>query len=156
MSTIIKAPNEYEEDGFKVFLAGTIDNGDSIDWQKHTEEYLGDLDITILNPRRNDWDLNTKSTIDNPDFRKQVEWELDALSNADLIFFYFAPHSKSPITLLELGLYAEGSNIVLVCPEEFWRKGNVDIVAKRYGISVFENLESGLALVRTTALWELE
>lgn len=40
----------------------------------------------------------------NPQFRQQVEWELNALSVADLIVFYFDPATRSPITLLELGL----------------------------------------------------
>ena len=37
----------------------------------------------------------------------------------------------SPISLLELGLYATTGKLRLICPEGFWRKGNVDIVAYR-------------------------
>jgi len=51
-----------DKEGFKIFLAGTIDNGDSTNWQqnyinttiRHKDE-LGNEDIVIYNPRRDDW-----------------------------------------------------------------------------------------------------
>ena len=39
-----------------VFLAGTIDEGNSIDWQTSLISQIADLDVTILNPRRKIWD----------------------------------------------------------------------------------------------------
>ena len=46
-----------ETEKFKsIFLAGTIDNGDSIDWQKKLIEKFKDIDIKIYNPRREHWD----------------------------------------------------------------------------------------------------
>ena len=44
---------EYQDDNTKIFLAGTIDNGDSIDWQKEVCYFFGSKeDISIFNPRR--------------------------------------------------------------------------------------------------------
>ena len=57
---------------------------------------------------------------------------------------YLDPDSKAPISLLELGLYADRANIILVCPEGYWRKGNVDIVAEVYDIPVFTGLWDGI------------
>ena len=70
-----------------------------------------------------------------------MEWELKGLETADVVAFYFAPGTKSPITLLELGLLAKSKNVIACCPEGFWRKGNVDIVCERFGISTVEDLQ---------------
>jgi hypothetical protein len=73
-------------------------------------------------------------SIDEPMFREQVEWELDGLERADLIAMWFAPQTKSPITLLELGLTARSGRLLVGCPDGFWRKGNVEVVCARYGV----------------------
>lgn len=138
---VIEAPNKLEFSNNSIFLAGTIDNGDSFDWQSEVIKTLNGFDITILNPRRKDWDSSWKQTIDDPQFNEQVNWELDALDKADFILMYFAPESKSPISLLELGLYANSNKLIVCCPDGFYRKGNVEIVCKRYGISLFNSLE---------------
>ncbi|MEC7119524.1 MAG: nucleoside 2-deoxyribosyltransferase domain-containing protein, partial [Pseudomonadota bacterium] len=83
-----------------------------------------------------------------PNFRQQVEWELAALEQADLIFIYFAAGSHSPISLLELGLHAQSGKLIIVCPEGFWKKGNVDIVAHRFGLPVFKDLNAGLICLK--------
>jgi hypothetical protein len=62
------------------------------------------------------------------------------MENADLIALYFDPKTKSPISLLELGLFANSKKLVVCCPEGFWRKGNVDVVCERYGIRQVEDL----------------
>jgi hypothetical protein len=36
--------------------------------------------ILVLNPRREDWDSSWIQSIDNPQFREQVEWEIYALT----------------------------------------------------------------------------
>jgi len=156
MSIVVKAPNEYVKDRFTVFLAGTIDNGDSFDWQKEAETYLDDLDIIILNPRRDDWDSSIVANSNNAPFNEQVNWELAGLALADVVLFYFAPNSKSPVSMLELGICLETQNVIIVCPEDFWRKSNIEITAKRYGVGIFESLETGLAMLRTKALWSEE
>jgi hypothetical protein len=47
---------------------------------------------------------------------------------------YFDPNTKSPISLLELGLFAKSGKMIVCCPNGFWRKGNVDIVSQPHGI----------------------
>lgn len=53
---------------------------------------------------------------------------------------YFDPNTKSPISLLELGLYATSKKLHVICPEGFWRKGNVDIICKKYDIPLYETI----------------
>ena len=149
MARIIKPPVSYA--GMNkptIFLAGTIDNGTSPDWQKMVEQALFDLDILILNPRRDEWDATWEQSIHNPQFKEQVTWELDGLERADVILMYFAPGSKSPITLLELGLFAHMQKLFICCPVGFWRRGNVEVVADRYDLSLFEELDALLVAVR--------
>lgn len=140
-AAILYPPNEETPTLPSVFLAGSIEMGTAIDWQKDLVAALADLPITIFNPRRPDWDPSWPQTKDSPQFREQVEWELAHLGRADVIALYFAPGTKSPISLLELGLFAETGKIICCCPEGFWRKGNVDIVCERRGIKVHEHFD---------------
>lgn len=125
-----------------IFLAGSIDMGQAEDWQTILIQRFKATDkICILNPRRKDWDSSWEQKIDNPQFLEQVHWELDGMEKADLVIFYFAPGSKAPITLLELGLNAQKGKALVCCPEGYWRKGNVDIVCQRFGIPQVASLE---------------
>lgn len=130
-----------------VFLAGSIEMGQAEDWQLAATERIaasGQFD-QVYNPRRDDWDATWAQELTNPEFYKQVTWELEHLETATDVFFYFAPGTKSPITLLELGLTAKfNSRIIVVCPDGFWRKGNVDIVCSRLGYPVYKTLDEGL------------
>jgi hypothetical protein len=120
--------------GPSLFLAGSIAMGHAEPWQQTMEAALQHLPITILNPRRDDWDATWVQEIANSHFAAQVTWELDALERADWIAMYFSPDTQAPITLLELGLFARSGRLVVCCPPGFWRKGNIDVVCERYGI----------------------
>lgn len=124
-----------------IFLAGSIEMGKAVNWQDKVIELLSDTDCIIFNPRRDDWDSSWVQSIDNPQFKEQVMWELKALEYADKILMYIDPNTKSPITLLELGLFARDGTLVVCCPDGFYRKGNVDIVCKFYGIEQVDSLE---------------
>lgn len=148
-SITIQSPNPLPDDGrISVFLAGSIDMGGSVDWQAQVARELADEGVILLNPRRDDWNPAWKPSADEPEFRRQVEWELAALQRADVIAMYFAPGSQSPVTLLELGLHASSGKLLLACPDGFWRKGNVDITADRYHVPRFESLPELVAAVR--------
>lgn len=135
MAVILKPPGPLAVGARKsVFLAGSIEMGRAEPWQARMEEALAELDVAILNPRRDQWDESWVQSIDNPEFREQVEWELHGQELATVVAMYFAPETKAPITLLELGLAARGGRVVVCCPEGFWRKGNVEVVCARHAI----------------------
>src|SRR5687768_10220184 len=108
MALIVKppAPLPWQDPQPKVFLAGSIEMGRAEPWQQVLEQYLADAHCLILNPRREEWDESWVQSIDNAQLREQVEWELAAQEQADLIALYFSPGTQAPITLLELGLFA--------------------------------------------------
>jgi len=137
-----------------VFLAGSIEMGAAEKWQDRVIEAVLDLPITILNPRRDDWDSSWVQSIDNPQFREQVEWELECLERANRVVFYLSPGTKSPITLLEIGAFTRhrGQRALVCCPEGFWRKGNIDIFCRRYDVPKVETLEDVVAWIRTSVV----
>ena len=124
--TIIHAPEKFRS----IFLAGSIEMGSAEEWQK---KVIADLsnDWIILNPRRTDWDSSWEQKKSNPQFFEQVSWELEAQEDASLIAMYFDEETKSPITLMELGLFAATRKLIVCCPEDYWKEGNVDIVCDR-------------------------
>ena len=144
----IHPPHDFSEHSPSIFLAGSIEMGKAVDWQADLVTQLADLAVTFLNPRRPSWDSSWKQSIDNPVFAEQVNWELDALEHADLVAMYFAPGTQSPISLLELGLFATSGKLIVCCPEGFWRKGNVDIVCARNGIQQVGSLDELVAEIR--------
>jgi hypothetical protein len=139
------APDPIHLHRTNIFLAGTIDMGNSHDWQQdfidRIEPSCESKDVAIFNPRRKKRNSDWSQTIDNEPFNEQVNWELNALEQADYIVMFLEKNSKSPISLLELGLFADSGKLLVCCEEGFWRKGNVDIVCKRKGIKTFLGLE---------------
>ncbi|GAB4395503.1 MAG: hypothetical protein OHK0053_03930 [Microscillaceae bacterium] len=134
-----------------VFLAGSIAQGAAEEWQSALIEQLGHWPGRVLNPRRPDWNPQWAQSILHLDFRAQVEWELEGLERADLIVMYLAPDTQSPISLLELGLWARSQKMVVACPEGFWRKGNVDIVCHRYQIQQVAHWQDFIPLILALA-----
>ena len=130
-----------------VFLAGSIEMGAAPDWQSALARELA-VDATFLDPRRAEWDSSWRQSIDEPQFRGQVEWELDGLERADVIAMWFVPETKSPITLLELGLFAKSGKIVVGCPPGFWRRGNIEVVCARFGAPLVADWDAFVAAVR--------
>ncbi len=148
-SELVRSPAPVPaDDRLKVFLAGSIDMGGTQDWQAQLARELADEGVVLLNPRREDWNPAWKPVAEEPEFRRQVEWELTALQRADVIAMYLAPGSQAPVSLLELGLHAGSGKVLLACPDGFWRKGNVDIVAQRYGIPRYDSLPALAQAVR--------
>ena len=154
MIRVITAPTAWMKEDVRevsIFLAGSIEMGAAVDWQTEITNELTRMQetyiknniawarpITILNPRRTDWNSTWIQSIDHPQFNQQVTWELDSLERADYVYMHFDPKTKSPITLLELGLCApmKRDKLIINCAKGFWRKGNVEIMAARYGCTI--------------------
>jgi hypothetical protein len=161
MITLIKPDNEtlpQPEDRISIFLGGTIEMGNSEDWQTEIYNRLKDVDDTIgffdnidvFNPRRDSWDSSWVQEQANPQFNGQVNWELDNIEDSDIIFFNILPDSKSPITLMEIGLCKDkGTSVIVCCPDGFYRKGNVDVICSRYGMQQYKDIDSAFGALLT-------
>jgi len=119
---------------FTVFTAGSIEMGKAVQWQNRMATMLSDLPITVCNPRKGQWNSAVTPEAKHQDFRDQVSWELAGLEQADVIIFFFDVATKSPVSLLELGLWAGSDRVIVCCNDKFWRQGNVKITCERYGV----------------------
>ena len=134
--TISNLPNKPNSKS--VFLAGTIDNGDSLNWKNKTIIELMNLginDIEIYNPRREHWNPNPSKE----EMECQIKWEQEYLDKADFIAMVLLDDSKSPISLLELGLYAKSNKLIVFCTPDFYRWDNVRLTCEKYNIQLVES-----------------
>ena len=134
--TISKLPNKSNSKS--VFLVCTIDNGDSLNWQDKTIIELINLginDIEIYNPRREHWNPNPSKE----EMEYQIKWEQDHLDKANFIAMVLLDDSKSPISLLELGLYAKSNKLIVFCTPNFYRWDNVRLTCEKYNIELVQD-----------------
>lgn len=107
-----------------VFLAGTIEMGNSEDWQADAIHKLKNLDVAIFNPRR-------VLAPEDKEIANQISWELNSIDRCDFIFMFLAPFTISPISLYELGLLqggkADNKKVILCCHPQYSRKTNIEV-----------------------------
>jgi hypothetical protein len=147
-SIVIKPPTNYfnRTNNVYVFLAGSIEMGSAEPWQDQIIERFNE-NVVFFYPRRDDWDSTWDHNSDK--FNEQVNWELDMLEDADIILLYFDPSTKSPISLLELGLYARSRKLLVCCPDGFWRQGNVRVVCERYNVPYFTDKDTWMKAIKS-------
>jgi len=101
---LVTAPETIPVDS-DLFLAGGIT--DCPDWQAEALFYLGNSDLTILNPRREFYSDTTSA-------QEQIEWEYKALHTVPIVSFWFPEETLCPITLYELGVFSQKPEVKLV------------------------------------------
>lgn len=145
-----KEDKHYFDNTFKIFLAGTIDNGESDDWQygvflslaMYTEifpensKYYNLPNFTVFSPRRKNWNKN----FSKEELEEQIRWEQEKLDEADLIVMVLKDDSKSPISLLELGLYGPSGKLICFCTENFYRFTNVEMTCNKWLIPLYKTV----------------
>lgn len=152
----IKAPVDYYEllddytESQRVFLAGSIEMGTAENWQKQVVKKMKPYRGLIFNPIRKDWDSSWEQSITCKPFVEQVQWEQNAIADAGIIFFYFQPGTKSPISLLEFGqvCFSDQKYVIVCCPDGFWRKGNIEVICGNEYIPLFDNLDDATDMLQ--------
>ncbi|MBC8143753.1 MAG: nucleoside 2-deoxyribosyltransferase domain-containing protein [Armatimonadetes bacterium] len=133
---VITAPDEAPVCAPSLFLAGGISA--CADWQKQIIALLAHTDLTLINPRREAFDLQDKSVAE-----AQIRWEYRRLREASAVLFWFPPETLCPITLFELGGALERNAPVFVgCDPGYARRADVitQTALARPGIRVTETL----------------
>ncbi|KAJ5093560.1 hypothetical protein N7456_009421 [Penicillium angulare] len=143
LNQIIYAPSNEPPRGIKsIFLAGSTNRVANYDWREVLSAALSDLPVTIYNPNRADWDSSWREEVSFVPYREQVEWELEKQDIADFVIIYFHPATQASVSLLEFGLCARTpGKAIVVCPEGYWKRGNVQIVCGKYGIEMMESFD---------------
>ena len=135
-------------EGYTIFLAGSIEQGSAENWQLKAEEALKNYNVTIYNPRRDDWNGDWAQIENSPEFNHQVNWELNNLEKVDFIVMNLIPGTYSPISLNELGRFYQ-KDMIVCCPVGFWRRGNVQINCTRDRIPLYNDFDSMFGAMMT-------
>jgi len=119
----IECPAEWtpQTSELSVFLAGGISNCDN--WQPRMAQLLSNCDMTVVNPRRSNFDLNSVDMA-----KKQIEWEHKYLQKVSTVLFWFPSETLCPITLLEYGKWmVREKKIFLGIHPEYKRKLDLEV-----------------------------
>lgn len=142
VAQIIRAPKRQPFSHKTVlFLAGTTATQGQEDWRRVVLEAIKGYPVTVLDPVRTDWDDSWVEDVEFDPFRKQVEWELDMQEEANTIAMFFDPSKEGMVSLLELGLCARSDKAIVACPRGYVKRGNVQLVCRRFGIRVVDSAE---------------
>jgi hypothetical protein len=95
--------DDVEAERKSLFMGGGISG--TPPWQDHMVSLLSEANISILNPRRLNFDI-TDPTIQH----EQVEWEFNYLRKVDGRMFWFCKETLCPITLFEYGYWLAEQN----------------------------------------------
>lgn len=121
-----------------IFLAGTIDMGNSENWQAALVETFSSSEgrYILYNPRRDTF----TSTPEEMEY--QVNWELDHLEKSQIIIMNILGSSNSPVTLLEMGLFMKSGKLLVACEPDYYRHANVLLTCARYNVPLYPSLQS--------------
>jgi hypothetical protein len=117
----IECPRRYRrrKSDLTIFLGGGITSCPV--WQTIMVDLLKDTDVTILNPRREHFDLAEPGIA-----FKQIKWEFDHMKIASAILFWFCAETLCPITLFEYGKWiAQNKPLFVGCHPEYQRKNDL-------------------------------
>jgi hypothetical protein len=140
---ILRSPDRIESEIWRhakasLFLAGGITN--CRNWQLDMEVMLKDTPLLVINPRRDNWDME-----DIDASRVQIEWEHYYLEQVEAISFWFSSETLQPITLFELGKYYNSNKPIFIgIDPDYARRFDVEVQTsfrKRNPIPIVYTLE---------------
>jgi len=126
-----------------IFLAGSMDHRQEHSWR---DEIIGEFGSHhIFDPTHAQHD-----DLSNAELKHHIMWELEAMQQSDFILLNFLKDSKSPISLVELGLYAQSGKLIVVCPQEFYKHNYVHILCEKYSTPIFNTLKEAKTLLKNS------
>lgn len=122
-----------------VFLGGSIDPNleNQSAWHNEMirlfESIESEEDVTLLNPRRDAWNPDTKISVDDVNFRNQRVWEVDSLENCSFSVFYMDPTAYCDSTMLRLGIVlGRCENVFVLCSKDHRNRADLEVYARLY------------------------
>ena len=112
----------YSRTEVSLFLGGGITSCPN--WQQEMVGLLKDTNLTLLNPRREDFPIGDPNAA-----YEQIKWEFANLINADAILFWFPCETLCPIVLYELGTWTprRSKPLCIGVHPKYARKQDVEI-----------------------------
>ncbi len=136
----IEAPTEYAKTPkqLSIFLGGGIT--DCPNWQQAVVQMLGNFDVDLLNPRRENFPIHDPGAAE-----AQIAWEHRHLRLADAILFWFPKETLCPIVLYELGAWSMTDKPLFIGVEPGYKRAqDVEIQTRlvRPGLRISTNLST--------------
>jgi nicotinamidase/pyrazinamidase len=103
----VQAPTRHDGARPSLFLAGGITDCES--WQAHVAQLLSELDVAVINPRRDNYPWHDPAAAE-----AQIRWEFEHLARAEACLFWFPSQTLCPIALYELGRWSAGTRPMVV------------------------------------------
>ena len=147
--TVVTPPSLYlPTEGLKIFLAGSVCNGNAPDWQSMAVSTIqmssGEEPLTIYNPRRPSGEFLPENEVE------QAAWTISMLNASDYIILHLTGDTGSPISTLELGLFINSPKLHLSIDDSYSRKEIVEIHYNYFGIGqIYERLEESIMAIQT-------
>lgn len=120
------------------FLAGSIDYHLQSNWRQEIINKTGSS-VHFFDPTRID-----HNELSNFKMKEHIKWELDALDISDKIILNFLPNAKSPISLVELGMYVSTSKLIVICPNEFYQSRYIKVLCNKHKTSIFNTINEAV------------
>jgi len=129
------------DDKMLLFLAGSIDLELPGNWRKSVtsalEDYFNFFDPTTLK----------YNSMKDAEWEEHIKWELEAMKSSDLVLINFLENSASPISLVELGLNTMNNKLIVVCPDNFYKRKYIQVLCEYYSTPIFSALNTALAYI---------
>lgn len=128
--TLVTSPSLWiPPTGPKIFLAGSINDGQAPDWQARISSFIEKewiiSDVTVYNPRRSDFIKSMEE--------EQQAWSIQMISTADYILMHLSDSGLAPISLLELGLFMNSNRLYISMDEGYERYYSVMVHCNYFG-----------------------
>lgn len=135
------------QDSIKIYLGGTVDFGtQENDWQGKfiqgttglTDPYKGLImlkgaNIIFLNPKI----MPTSGAapgLDNPEFVQQMQWRMQMMDQADVIFLNILKKSQSHVPVLEFGSLVNSGKLVVRVSENYPMYPQIRLYCEKYNV----------------------
>ena len=116
----------------RIYLSGAMLGSD---WQSKFIKKLGDLRVDVFSPR---YPSSHIASVPDGIF----EWEMDHMSIANVIAFYFSPEDSCSSALMALGMYAKTDRVIVCCEDTFEHKGDIDALCEREDVPQVDSLKT--------------
>lgn len=134
-------------DSIKLYLGGTMDfSSSNNDWQQKFIEGLAKLTDPLkglLMYKNVSWIIfnphvlpttNLAPSLDNPEFVQTMQWRIQMMDLADVVFLNIMNKSTSPIPVLEFGTMTTSGKLVVRCGENYQIYSQIRLYCEKYQI----------------------
>ena len=116
---------------------------DSDGWKETVRRVFCDRKILIEDIKS--WETEDyTSSEEDLNYNHLISKDLDSLHSSDVILIYFKEGYKNRFPFFSLGYFCNNDNLVILCSEDFSKRGIVQMICTRKNIPLFYTLEGAI------------